>query len=210
MVSKTVTNTRTGTSDHTTATTMTRERRAQASAAKKEPTGKESAGSKSSSSTPTEESGKSVTNDISDTRDGSSMDNVRDEFDQLGRELNMDVSTLEASWSSYDAIRQNYTLEVSCCFIQLLLRIYYINHLSTACRNHLQNFSLHIFSGQPDALVGLCIVCCLQKLQLANHWETGTTCFNRGKWGVPYQAVALLQIIPHSVFQQGQKVGGYV
>ena len=40
------------------------------------------------------------------------MDDIKDEFDQLGRELNMDVSTSNAAWASYDAIRQNYTLEV--------------------------------------------------------------------------------------------------
>ena len=40
------------------------------------------------------------------------MDDIKDEFDQLGRELNMDVTTSNAAWASYDAIRQNYTLEV--------------------------------------------------------------------------------------------------
>ena len=40
------------------------------------------------------------------------MDKIKDEFIQLGRDLNMDVSTSDAAWVSYDAIKQNYTLEV--------------------------------------------------------------------------------------------------
>ena len=41
-----------------------------------------------------------------------SMDKIKDEFVQLGRDLSMDVSTSDAAWASYDASRQNYTLEV--------------------------------------------------------------------------------------------------
>ena len=40
------------------------------------------------------------------------MDKIKDEFVQLGRDLSMDVSTSDAAWASYDAIKQNYTLEV--------------------------------------------------------------------------------------------------
>ena len=41
------------------------------------------------------------------------MEKIKDEFVQLGRDLSMDVSTSDAAWTSYDAIKQNYTLEVS-------------------------------------------------------------------------------------------------
>ena len=41
------------------------------------------------------------------------MSKTKDEFVQLGRDLNMDVTTSDTAWSSYDAIKQNYTLEVS-------------------------------------------------------------------------------------------------
>ena len=40
------------------------------------------------------------------------MEKIKDEFVQLGRDLSMDVSTSDAAWASYDAIKQNYTLEV--------------------------------------------------------------------------------------------------
>ena len=40
------------------------------------------------------------------------MEKIKAEFVQLGRDLNMDVSTSDAAWASYDAIKQNYTLEV--------------------------------------------------------------------------------------------------
>lgn len=40
------------------------------------------------------------------------LDKIKDEFIQLGRDLNMDTSTSDAAWASYDAIKQNYTLEV--------------------------------------------------------------------------------------------------
>ena len=43
----------------------------------------------------------------------SSSESVKDEYDQLCRELNMDESTMETAWKSYMAIRHNYTLEVS-------------------------------------------------------------------------------------------------
>ena len=40
------------------------------------------------------------------------MEKIKDEFVQLGRDLNMDVSTSDAAWSSYEEIKQKYTLEV--------------------------------------------------------------------------------------------------
>ena len=40
------------------------------------------------------------------------MEKIKDEFVQLSRDLSMDVSTSDAAWASYDAIKQNYTLEV--------------------------------------------------------------------------------------------------
>ena len=42
------------------------------------------------------------------------MEKIKDEFVQLGRDLSMDVSTSDEAWASYDAIKQKYTLEVSC------------------------------------------------------------------------------------------------
>lgn len=39
-------------------------------------------------------------------------DPVRDEFEQLGLELNMDSETQEEAWRSYESIRIKYTLEV--------------------------------------------------------------------------------------------------
>ena len=44
------------------------------------------------------------------------MEKIKAEFVQLGRDLNMDVSTSDAAWVSYDAIKQNYTLEVRICY----------------------------------------------------------------------------------------------
>ena len=52
----------------------------------------------------TETSNKKATNE--------DMDKIKEEFVQLGRDLNMDTSTSDAAWASYDAIKQNYTLEV--------------------------------------------------------------------------------------------------
>ena len=40
------------------------------------------------------------------------MEKIKDDFVQLGQDLSMDVSTSDAAWASYDAIKQNYTLEV--------------------------------------------------------------------------------------------------
>lgn len=50
------------------------------------------------------------------------MDKIKDEFVQLCRDLSMDVSTSDAAWASYDAIKQNYTLEVrilTCIYIHI-------------------------------------------------------------------------------------------
>ena len=38
---------------------------------------------------------------------------VKDEFDGLRRDLNMDMKTAENAWSSYETLRQKYTLEVT-------------------------------------------------------------------------------------------------
>jgi hypothetical protein len=43
----------------------------------------------------------------------SDLEAVKEEYDQLCRELNMDETTMESAWRSYTAIRHNYTLEVS-------------------------------------------------------------------------------------------------
>ncbi len=40
-------------------------------------------------------------------------DSVRESYQELCRELNMDKATNEAAWKAYTAIKQNYTLEVS-------------------------------------------------------------------------------------------------
>ena len=40
------------------------------------------------------------------------MEEIKNKFVQLGQDLSMDVSTSDAAWASYDAIKQNYTLEV--------------------------------------------------------------------------------------------------
>ena len=41
-----------------------------------------------------------------------SLSFVRDEYDRLCRELNMDAETAEKAWKEYKEIRENYTLEV--------------------------------------------------------------------------------------------------
>ena len=38
--------------------------------------------------------------------------NVREDFDQLCSELNIDQATIEAAWNDFVAIKQKYTLEV--------------------------------------------------------------------------------------------------
>ena len=40
------------------------------------------------------------------------LESVKEDYDQLCRELNMDESTMDTAWKSYIAIRHNYTLEV--------------------------------------------------------------------------------------------------
>ncbi len=42
---------------------------------------------------------------------------VREAYQELCRELNMDSATCEVAWKSYEAIRQNYTLEVRTSFV---------------------------------------------------------------------------------------------
>ena len=43
------------------------------------------------------------------------MEKIKNDFVQLGRDLSIDVSTSDAAWASYDAIKQNYSLEV--CYL---------------------------------------------------------------------------------------------
>ncbi len=43
----------------------------------------------------------------------SDLEVVKEDYDQLCRELNMDESTMDTAWRSYIAIRHNYTLEVN-------------------------------------------------------------------------------------------------
>ena len=83
---------------------MTRERR-QAMASNTVKKDEDSASVESNSAVETKTEKTSPTTD--------DKDKVKDEFVQLGRDLNMDTSTSNAAWSSYDAIKQNYTLEVS-------------------------------------------------------------------------------------------------
>ncbi len=45
------------------------------------------------------------------------MEAVKEEYEQLSRELNMDESTMDTAWKSYMAIRHNYTLEVKDLFL---------------------------------------------------------------------------------------------
>ena len=50
---------------------------------------------------------------------------VRNDFDNLCRELNMDTSTAESAWDSYQEMKHKYTLEVTTfkkCFYKLLLK----------------------------------------------------------------------------------------
>ena len=62
------------------------------------------------------------------------MEKIKDEFVQLGRDLNMDVSTSDAAWSSYEEIKQKYTLEVRSLKSE--------THLSIQHKNYLQNISI--------------------------------------------------------------------
>lgn len=65
-------------------------------------------------------SGQDKEEDVTSEAADNSLDSVKEEYDQLCRELNMDESTMEASWASYIAIRHNYTLEVSHSTISLI------------------------------------------------------------------------------------------
>ena len=48
-----------------------------------------------------------------DTSESKMESDIRVEFDQLCRELNMDISTADAAWESYTDTKHKYTLEVS-------------------------------------------------------------------------------------------------
>jgi hypothetical protein len=52
------------------------------------------------------------------------MEAVKEEYEQLCRELNMDESTMDTAWKSYMAIRHNYTLEVKTDFLQKCDHLY--------------------------------------------------------------------------------------
>ena len=48
-----------------------------------------------------------------DTSESTMEENKRAVYDQLCRELNMDITTAEAAWQSYTDTKHKYTLEVS-------------------------------------------------------------------------------------------------
>ena len=45
--------------------------------------------------------------------DSPKIDTTKSDYDQLCRELNMDTSTSESAWKSYEETKHRYTLEVS-------------------------------------------------------------------------------------------------
>ena len=56
---------------------------------------------------------KTLKDDAAPSEPDNSLKLVKEDYDQLCCELNMDQSTMEAAWKSYIAIRHNYTLEAS-------------------------------------------------------------------------------------------------
>lgn len=52
----------------------------------------------------------------SEQKKDDTTDTVKIDFDQLCRELNMDISTADSAWNSYNEMKHKYTLEVSFFF----------------------------------------------------------------------------------------------
>ena len=69
-----------------------------------------------SSAVPLAPTNKSEEETSSSVSSENKMEAVKEEYEQLCRELNMDESTMDTAWKSYMAIRHNYTLEVKATF----------------------------------------------------------------------------------------------
>ena len=115
------------------------------------------------------------------------MEKIKDEFVQLGRDLNMDVSTSDAAWSSYEEIKQKYTLEVR----RLKSEIHLSNPVLLSKYHYCNYITISFPLGQSNTLVGVCIVCGLPKFQFAYDWKLWRK--HRWQWSIPYTFVTFLQ-----------------
>ena len=67
-------------------------------------------------STSDPETSQDSTNDAA--KDSVTIDTTKSDYDQLCRELNMDTSTSESAWKSYEETKHRYTLEVNYRILQ--------------------------------------------------------------------------------------------
>ena len=112
----------------------------------------------------------------------SDQEDVKQDYDELCRQLNMDVETAETAWQSFietkDKVRITY-----CCAIYFFVK-YFMSKKYFLFNGFFSSFEVY-FGRKPNSLVGLCFVGRLSKLDPSYCWPSFNNCSR--KWSLSNQ-----------------------